>query len=155
VWRRAHRFAVAIRRCTRTFPRTGYADLRSQLTRAAESIASNIVEGCGAATPKEFARYLDISIKSTSEAEYQLELAKDYGVLGTQAWARLTREATEIRKMVFGLRRAVLNAADGSRTRAGASEPSADTPTARGHDGQYGPVPEHEREETEDWELNP
>lgn len=108
VWCRAHSFAVAVRHCTRGFPRSGYAELKSQLTRAAESIATNIVEGCGAATPKEFARYLDIGIKSTSEAEYQLQLAKDYRIIGVQLWARLTREAVEIRKMLFGLRRAVL-----------------------------------------------
>src|SRR5687767_9939351 len=55
VWERAHSLALAVRQATRAFPRTGYADLKSQLTRAAESIATNIVEGCAAATPKEFA----------------------------------------------------------------------------------------------------
>ena len=77
VWKRAHAFAVHVRRVTRAFPRSGYADMKSQLTRAAESIPSNIVEGCAAASRREFARYLDISIKSTSEAEYRLQLAKD------------------------------------------------------------------------------
>lgn len=43
------------------------------MIRAAESITTNIVEGCGAATRREFARFLDISIKSTSELEYQLQ----------------------------------------------------------------------------------
>jgi four helix bundle protein len=108
VWKRAHSFAVNVRRTTRVFPRTGYSDLKSQLTRAAESIAGNIVEGCAAATPKEFARYLDFAIKSTSEAESQLQLAKDYGIVGPQTWAVLSREAVEIRKMLFGLRRSVL-----------------------------------------------
>ena len=116
VWERAHQFAIAVRRATTAFPRKGYSDLKSQLTRAAESIPSNIVEGCAAATRKEFARYLDISIKSTTEVEYQLQLAKDNGVLPPTKWEGLTAEVVEIRKMLCGLRRAVLSA-DGMHTR--------------------------------------
>lgn len=95
---------------TRGFPRTGYAELKSQLTRAAESIPSNIVEGCAAATAKEFARYLDISIKSTAEVEYRLQLATDNGVLAPRTWRSLTAEVVEIRRMLCGLRRSVLSA---------------------------------------------
>jgi four helix bundle protein len=40
------------------------AGARSQITRSSESIPTNIVEGCFAAIQNEFARYLDISIKS-------------------------------------------------------------------------------------------
>lgn len=110
VWERAHAFALDVRRSTGAFPRDGYGELRSQVTRAAESIANNIVEGCGAATQKEFARFLDISIKSTSEVEYQLELARDYGILPHSTWLPLSDEAVEIRKMLYGLRRSVLGA---------------------------------------------
>lgn len=108
VWKRAHTLAIEVRRTTRRFPRTGYGALQSQIMRAAESVVFNIVEGCGGRSPKEFARFLDISIKSTSEVECQLELAKGYGVLGHQAWQRLTIEAVEIRRMLCGLRKKVL-----------------------------------------------
>ena len=110
VWRRAHVFAIDIKQVTKTFPRTGYRDLKSQLSRAAESIASNIVEGCAAASRKEFARFLDISIKSASETDYRLELARDIGVLPYREWRRLATEVVEIRKMVFALRRTILGA---------------------------------------------
>jgi len=63
VWQKAHAFALEIRRVTEGFPR----ELRDQIRSAAESIVNNIVEGCGASSRKEFARYLDISIKSASE----------------------------------------------------------------------------------------
>jgi four helix bundle protein len=114
VWQRAHRFALNVRDVTRHFPRTGYRDLKAQITRAAESIASNIVEGCGAASRRDFARYLDISIKSACEVDYQLELARDVGVLPHTLWKPLAREIVEIRKMLSGLRRALLQA-DGNR----------------------------------------
>jgi len=110
VWERSHLFALAVRRAARAFPRRGYGELKSQLVRAAESIPANIVEGCGAATRKEFARFLDIAIKSTSEVEYHLILAKDYGVLGPDLADSLSREVVEIRRMLCGLRRALLNA---------------------------------------------
>jgi hypothetical protein len=52
VWKRAHAFALNVRRVVETLPRTGYTDLKSQMTRASQSIVDNIVEGCGAASPR-------------------------------------------------------------------------------------------------------
>lgn len=86
VWERAHEHAIGVRKATRRFPRNGYGSLTSQMTSAAESIAFNIVEGCGSRSQKDFVRFLDISIKSSFELEYQLKLAKDYEVLGAEAW---------------------------------------------------------------------
>ena len=57
-WQRGHALAIAIDRLTRGFTRAGYAHLRSQLTKAADSISETIVEGCGADSNKEFARFL-------------------------------------------------------------------------------------------------
>ena len=116
VWERAHAFALAIRKATEKF-RPGFADLRSQLVRAAESIPSNIVEGCGAATRREFARFVDISIKSTTEVQYRLELARDYDLIEAATWDELMAEVEEIRKMSYGFRKRLLAAADKSRRR--------------------------------------
>ena len=51
------------------------------MVRSAESIADNIAEGCGAATNAEFARYLDMTIKSSSELENQIERAHGYALI--------------------------------------------------------------------------
>jgi four helix bundle protein len=110
VWQRAHALTLAIKQVVRTFPRSGYSDLKSQILRATDSIVSNIVEGCGAATRKEFARYLDISIKSASEVDYRLQLARDDRCLTSQAWRPLSDQVVELRKMVCALRRTVLAA---------------------------------------------
>ena len=112
VWKRAHLFALAVRRAAKAFPSRGYTDLKSQLTRAAESIPDNIVEGCASASRKEFAHYLNISIKSTSEVDYQLEYARDLGVLPQDVWKPLAKEVVEIRKMLTALRRTVLKSID-------------------------------------------
>ena len=62
-WQRAHALAIALHKLSRRFTRGGYARLRAQLTGAADSIGDNIVEGCGARTRKDFAKFLDDSIK--------------------------------------------------------------------------------------------
>jgi four helix bundle protein len=97
VRRQAQNLAISVRRATRQFPRSGYGSLQSQITRAAESVVLTIVEGCGAASQREFARFLDIVIKSSRELEAQLELAKDYGVLAQENWHALTKEVVSDR----------------------------------------------------------
>ena len=108
VWARSQAHCISVRRATRRFPRRGYAALESQITRAAESVHFNIIEGCGTRTPKEFAKFLDTSIKSSKELEGQLELARGYEVLGGRECSALMNETVEIRRMLCGLRAKVL-----------------------------------------------
>lgn len=107
-WQRARALAIALHKGTRHFGDHDAARLRNQLNRAAEGIAAAIVEGCGAATNKEFARYLDIAIKSANETEHHLLDARDRGLISADAWQRFTTETVEIRKMIFGYRKKVL-----------------------------------------------
>lgn len=108
VWRKAHALSLNVKRASRDFHRMGSASLKAQITRSSESIPTNIVEGCFAATQREFARYLDMSIKSTGETEYQLQLARDHGVLSDRSWRALSADTIEVRKMLVGLRRKIL-----------------------------------------------
>ena len=109
VWKKAHAHVLNVRDATNRFPRSGYAPLKLQLMKSCESIPFNIVEVCGAATQPEVARLLSISIKSTSETEYQLELAHAYTVMKDADWEKLANATIEIRKMLCGLRKKVLN----------------------------------------------
>ena len=85
-----------------------FAGLRSQLTRAADSVAATIAEGCGAESPREFARFLGMSIKSASETEYHLLSARDRGVLVDRRWRQLSGEVVEIRRMTYAYRKRLL-----------------------------------------------
>ena len=114
VWQRAHAFALEVRKTADKFP-PGFSNVRNQIIRASESISFNIVEGCGAATRLEFARFIDISIKSTNEVQYQLELARDNHILHAETWEELTREVIEIRMMLHGFRKKLLDAHARSR----------------------------------------
>ena len=96
----------------RGFGRAGFSGLRSQLARAADSVPATIVEGCGASSAKDFARFLDMAIKSANETEYHLLKARDHRLIAEQDWQRLTAETIEIRKMVYGYRKNVLGRVD-------------------------------------------
>jgi four helix bundle protein len=108
VWKEANELAIAIKRITNKFPRADYGTLRNQMCRAAESIADNIAEGCGAATNVEFARYIDMSIKSSSELENQVERAHGYGLMRDRERQDFSGKVCNVRKMAWGLRVKVL-----------------------------------------------
>jgi len=108
IWRRAHALAIALYEVTADFARVGHGHLRSQLTRAADSIATNIAEGCGSESNREFARFLDISIKSAAETENHLISARDLKLMSQDDWLRYSTETIEVRRMTFGYRRRVL-----------------------------------------------
>jgi four helix bundle protein len=108
VWKKAHDLAIDVHK---TLGRTKRIDasIRAQMSRAANSIPSNIVEGCGRSSRQELAKFSDISIGSSSELEYWLLLTRDLGQLGNTDHERLTANNLEVRKMLFGLRRAIRN----------------------------------------------
>lgn len=112
VWQKAHALALDVRRVTKAFPKSGYTAQRSQILRAVESIPTNIVEGCYSASQRDFARLLEVSIKSAGEVEYELQLAYDCGVLHYQNWRSLTASTVEVRRMTIGLRKKVLGKPD-------------------------------------------
>lgn len=66
------------------------------------------MEGVGAATAKEFARFLDMSIKSANETEGHLLKVRDLDLFSRDEWQAFTAETIEIRKMTFSYRRTML-----------------------------------------------
>ena len=110
-WQRAHALSIALHKRRRD-SRAGYARLRAQLTGAADSIMDTIAEGCGAATNKEFARFLDMSIKSANETEGHLLSTRDLDLFSPDEWQKFTAETIEIRKMVYTYRKKVLETPD-------------------------------------------
>ena len=85
--------------------------LCGQLLRAATAISSHIVEGAGQATGAQFARFLSMAISSATETEHQLELAVALELFPNYG-SRFVEEVREIRRMLHGLRKRVLDDAD-------------------------------------------
>jgi four helix bundle protein len=108
VWDRAQTFAAALYGATMTLRGRDVVSLRSQLRRAAESIAANIAEGANAAGPRDFARYLQMAIASASETESHLDLALRTAVMPAETIMPFIDEVIEVRKMLIVLRRRVL-----------------------------------------------
>ena len=103
VWEKAHQLTLAIYRATESLPREELYGLTSQMRRSSISIPANIAEGCGKSGDKEFARFLQISMGSSSELEYHILLAHDLGFLGDSIYQQLESEIVEVKRMLTGL----------------------------------------------------
>ena len=82
------------------FPKEEQFGLTSQIRRAAASIPTNIAEGCGRLTNKDFSHFLQISIGSASEVEYELLLAFEIGYISEAEYRRLSESTVSVRKMI-------------------------------------------------------
>jgi four helix bundle protein len=83
-WQKAMDLVTATYRATAGFPRDELFGLTSQLRRAAVSIPSNIAEGQGRLSEKEFRHFLGQARGSLMEAETQLQIAENLGYLRTE-----------------------------------------------------------------------
>lgn len=88
---------------TEKFPSSENYNLTSQVRRAAVSISSNIAEGCGRRTSRDFISFLYIALGSTKEVESQLMAASELGFLGKDDEKRLIDEVVRIGRMLMGL----------------------------------------------------
>ena len=76
VWKLSLQLVADIYRLTETFPRFEVYGLASQMQRAAVSIPSNIAEGSGRKTTKDFVHFLYVAKGSMLELETQIEIAR-------------------------------------------------------------------------------
>lgn len=76
VWKEAMDLVVTVYKLTEKFPKHEQFSLTSQMRRASVSIPSNISEGAGRKSNREFMRFLYISLGSLAELETQLEIAE-------------------------------------------------------------------------------
>ena len=78
-WQKGMTLVKAVYALVKQFPKVEQYRLVDQLTRAAVSVPSNIAEGFGRATNKDFAHFLSQARGSLFEMETQLLLAKNLG----------------------------------------------------------------------------
>ena len=102
-WQEAHRLVLAVYKATESFPKHELYGLRSQMRRAAFSVAANIVEGVAKRGSGELRRFLDISIGSLAELAYTTLLAKDLGFLNEPSAETITTLRIRAAKLTWGL----------------------------------------------------
>jgi four helix bundle protein len=108
VWRKGHAHALNVHRVATRIRGSDKVSLRNQMLRAAMSIPTNIVEGTGQKSGMAFARFITISLNSTTELEYHLIVARDMRAITASDFESLSSQAIEVRKMLYGLRNRVL-----------------------------------------------
>jgi four helix bundle protein len=100
VWQRAIQLSTAIYRLTADFPKEEIYGLTSQLRRAGVSVASNIAEGYGRASSREYKQFLCMARGSNLEVQTQLTIAGELG-FGTAGELRATEGLShEVGKML-------------------------------------------------------
>jgi four helix bundle protein len=105
VWRKAHALALNVHRVALKMRGAQAVLLRGQMTRAAFSIPTNIVEGNGQESNQQFARFVRFSLNSSSELEYHLIAARDVRAMTATDFNSLSSQTIEVRKMLYGLLR--------------------------------------------------
>ena len=103
----ADQLALAIYKCTKSFPKEEMFGLTSQIRRSAVSVPSNIVEGCAKSSQADYARFLEIAYGSVCEVEYQLSLAERLEYLEEQVAKDTTSLANETGRVLNGLLRSL------------------------------------------------
>jgi four helix bundle protein len=104
VWTKAVTFAGAIYSATRLFPENERFGLTSQMRRASVSISSNIAEGSGRGSDKEFARFVGIAYGSLMEIVSQSKIAESQSMMTSQCATDIYKSAEELARMLSGLR---------------------------------------------------
>ena len=92
VWQDAMTLAELAYRETESFPQRETYGMTSQLRRASVSVASNIAEGWGRSSRKDYVRFLYIARGSLFEVATQTEIAKRVGLLTAKAAGRMEQQ---------------------------------------------------------------
>lgn len=104
IWNKAIELATEIYRLTAEFPVEEKYGLTSQLRKSAVSIPSNIAEGAGRNTNKEFCHFLGISHGSSYELQTQLIISHNLNLVDRKVEQTLNR-IDEIQKMNYNFQK--------------------------------------------------
>jgi four helix bundle protein len=100
IWQLSHSLTLDIYKITNKFPNEELYGLISQIRRASLSVPTNISEGCGRNSDKEFNQFLNIALGSASETEYLLILSKDLNYLSEEQFEILKININHIKSKI-------------------------------------------------------
>jgi four helix bundle protein len=103
VWQESMKFAVEVYRTTTQFPRHELYGLTNQLRRAAVSIPSNIAEGKGHRSDREFGNYLLHARGSLLEVQTQVMIAKELQYISCEHSQRILASSDAIGRSLNSL----------------------------------------------------
>ena len=103
LWQKAMDLATFIYLLTSDFPKEEKYGLISQLQRCAVSIPSNIAEGSGRVSKKEFQHFISFAMGSSFELETQVILAYKFKYITEEQMVVFETMMRPVQKMTFGL----------------------------------------------------
>jgi four helix bundle protein len=103
VWQEAMTLARDLYRATARFPRCELYGLTQQIRRAAVSVPSNIAEGKGHRTDREFSTFLFHARGSLLELQTQIMIAEDLEYLRKEEAQQLLASAEKVGRSLAGL----------------------------------------------------
>jgi four helix bundle protein len=103
VWQKAIDLVTETYLKSGSFPKEELYGLTSQIRRSAVSIPSNIAEGCGRKTNKDFANFLGVALGSAFEFETQLIICRNLQFIPEKDFEFLEKEVHHIQNMIIKL----------------------------------------------------
>ena len=103
VWQKAMELVKLVYDLTRKFPKEELFGLTLQIRKAVISVPSNIAEGQGRSSTREFIRHLSIAYGSLMETETQGMIAEMQLYITPDECAELLFRTAEVGKLVNGL----------------------------------------------------
>ena len=101
VWQKSIDFVASVYILAKQLPKEETYALSDQIRRAVVSVPSNIAEGFGRHSTKEYIQFLYIALGSASEVETQIIIGQKIGYF--QSIEKHIEDITEIKKMLNGL----------------------------------------------------
>ncbi len=101
IWNKAMDLSVEVYKATSGFPKEEIYGLTSQIKRSAISIPSNISEGAGRNSNKEFIHFLGIANGSAYELQTQLIISNKLNLISNETLECLLKPIEEIQKMTY------------------------------------------------------
>ncbi len=101
VWTKAIELTTEIYNATSHYPKNEIFGLTSQMRRCSISIPSNIAEGSGRKSDKEFIQFLSIANGSSYELQTQIIVSKNIGYISEEKTEELLKKTTSIQKMLY------------------------------------------------------
>ena len=104
IWSKAIDLATEVYKLTADFPKEEKYGLTSQIRRSAISVPSNIAEGAGRNSDKEFVYFLGVSNGSSYELQTQLVISRNLDLVDARV-DQLLDEIDQIQKMNYSLQK--------------------------------------------------
>ena len=101
IWKQSRELVKIVYQLSEAMPQSQLYGLTNQMQRAAISIPSNIAEGAGRNSDKDFSRFLSMANGSAFELETQLFLCVDLGYFSKENVKPIILRLKEVQKMIF------------------------------------------------------